>query len=156
VTCSKVCHSKLTWAKRPLGENHYRGTCQICGGEAKGKRYFHVKTCSLKCAIELRRRQQPPRATGFESVPWGKGTMKSGYLRLRAPWHPRADVKGYVAEHRLVMEHHLGRYLEPWEVVHHRNGVRTDNSLANLEIVTHARHRGWVTCPFCTKEFQVH
>jgi hypothetical protein len=40
------------------------------------------------------------------------------------------------AAHRLIMQMYLDRPLEPNEVVHHINGVRTDNRLANLEVVT--------------------
>jgi hypothetical protein len=34
-----------------------------------------------------------------------------------------------------MMEDHLGRYLEEWELVHHRNGDRGDNRLDNLELM---------------------
>jgi hypothetical protein len=39
-----------------------------------------------------------------------------------------------VGQHRVVMERMLGRPLERWENVHHRNGRRGDNASANLEL----------------------
>ncbi len=59
---------------------------------------------------------------------------RNGYVRVYAPDHPRADSKGYVFEHRLVMEKKIGRYLTETEVVHHRNDNPSDNRISNLQL----------------------
>lgn len=68
---------------------------------------------------------------------YGKGRyLKRGYVMVFQKGHPRSQGSGknYVFEHILVMEKHMGRYLEPDETIHHKNGVRHDNSIGNLEL----------------------
>lgn len=64
----------------------------------------------------------------------------SGYYYIWMPNHPFATKKGYIAEHRLVVEKHLGRYLEYYEDVHHVNGNKIDNRLENLIVLSHSDH----------------
>lgn len=76
----------------------------------------------------------------FHDVTGRKRTPK-GYVTLCIKTHPYSDkTNGYIFEHRIVMEMHLGRYLEPGEVVHHKNEIKYDNRLSNLELMEHAEH----------------
>jgi hypothetical protein len=56
--------------------------------------------------------------------------------------YPGAAKSGHVLEHRKVMQEYLGRALLPEENVHHLNGDRADNRLANLELWTRSQPSG--------------
>lgn len=72
--------------------------------------------------------------SGKHNPNWKGGRRESlGYILVNCPNHPFAN-DGYVAEHRLVMEKKLKRYLKKSEVVHHLNGKKRDNRIENLSL----------------------
>jgi hypothetical protein len=94
---------------------------------------------------------------GKRSSHWKGGRIleKTGYVQIWMPEHPNAKGAGYILEHRLVMSNHLKRPLESFESVHHKNGIKDDNRLSNLELMIKKVHRGIVECPHCKEEFSI-
>ena len=65
--------------------------------------------------------------------------IEKGYIYIYSPNHPRAN-KNYVKRANLVMEKHLGRYLKPEEVIHHKDGNRLNDKFFNLELLNKRQH----------------
>lgn len=65
-----------------------------------------------------------------------KGWWKTscGYILIHNPKHPNANSKGCLFQHTFIMSEYLGRPLEKNETVHHKNGIRDDNRIENLEL----------------------
>lgn len=118
---------------------------------------------------------------GFKKgyIPWNKGKkgtykvrrtknklqkrMVRGYVWVLYEKHPFANAKGYVCEHRLVMEKFLGRLLTKKEVIHHINMNKSDNRIENLQLFSSRQEhmKGNVNialevqCPNCNFNFLV-
>ncbi len=71
----------------------------------------------------------------------GRRRNQEGYISIYSPSHPCKGPLQQVYEHRLVMEKNIGRYLGSEEVVHHKNGIKDDNRIENLELVSISAHR---------------
>lgn len=86
----------------------------------------------------------------------GRIRHSRGYIIVHRPNHPFADRRHRkVLEHRIVVEEHLRAtdpgnpnlievggelYLCPGVDVHHVNGVKDDNRIENLKVLTTAEH----------------
>ena len=74
---------------------------------------------------------------------WKGGQYRTsrGYMLILAHDHPNANKQGYVKRANLVMEKHLGRYLIPPELVHHKNSIVDDDRIENLQLFSnHSQH----------------
>ncbi len=87
-----------------------------------------------KVSIETRIKMGKSRS-GNKNHRWKGGIrLNNGYIHILMPNHPYADNTGYIFQHRLIMEQHLGRFLSAREKVHHINGILTDNRIENLRL----------------------
>ena len=113
--------------------------CEDCGKERWTElrwgqlQYKRCHLCSVKTSGEL-------------NPHWKGGRYKTGngYIRIKLQtndfFYPMEDKGGYVLEHRLVVAKRLGRCLQPWELVHHKDGIRDHNEFSNLKLTTAGSH----------------
>jgi hypothetical protein len=131
-----------------LGDGYHKyiwAACVDCGKErwvhyddVEGKGRKPRSQRCLKCLPQLRK--------GTGNPNWKGGRIKvDGYIEIKLLpddfFFSMALKDRYVLEHRLVMAKSLGRCLQRWEIVHHKNGIRDDNRIENLQLVTDDRHK---------------
>src|SRR3954471_609307 len=96
--------------------------CEECGRDfMPSSRHLRCPSCRSKAICECGRPRQAKSATCADCrtvVKSANGNWKGGKTR------------------------HVGRYLEPDESIHHRNGVRDDNRPENLELWTRPQPSG--------------
>jgi hypothetical protein len=127
--CSQACTGA---SRRGTGRGptpNHTVLCESCGERRDVYRSPSApapRFCSVHCTGAAQRGEANPAYSG------GRHVGANGYVYVLAPDHPHANCRGYVLEHRLAMESHLGRHLTPVEVVHHANRDTTDNRIENL------------------------
>lgn len=129
-------------------------TCIKCNKEfnkkpSDSKKYWEKKRfCSIKCSgttfsrgvIPWNKGKDMPRGDKSPSFKGGINVSTSGYVRVLI-----AGTGSYAFEHRLIMEKYLGRKLKKNEIVHHKNGIRSDNRIENLQVMEKRVHDGMET-----------
>ena len=137
-TTCEIC-DKERWVLLMRGKPGYR----ICIDCNKHKSYIH----SEETKIKLSKAQIALGLNGEKSKWWKGGRNKSskGYIRIKLLpndfFYSMAGKDGYVLEHRLVMAKLLGRCLQPWEIVHHKDRIRDHNSADNLQLIQELQHK---------------
>lgn len=110
---------KCIQCENPPGRYYYNG-------RFKGYR----KTCDKHHGFLFRKGANNPAWKG------GKIITKDGYVMvLDSKRRAKRGANRYILEHRLVMSSQIGRELKSNEIVHHVNGVRTDNRPENLALL---------------------
>ena len=119
-----------------MRRNRVNKICLIC------KNNFQVIKAREKTAKYCSKQCMTKSFIGHEPFHWKGGRLKhKGYIYILVKGHPSGDRDGYVSEHRVVMEKKLGRFLLKEEVVNHKNGIRDDNRIENLELFeSHSVH----------------
>lgn len=111
--------------------------CIDCGKE-RWVQFRKGKPLSLRC--------RKCSKTGKLNHFWrgGRYAIGRGYILIRAPNHPRAHKckgsEGYILEHILVWEQAHGKPLPEGWIIHHLNGITSDNRPKNLVALPNKKH----------------
>lgn len=136
--CSKECHDAAQFQGETV-------RCATCGKEIRvspssvRERNFCTNGCRLAWLKEHVRTETNVKGHS-------KGHKAPHLTALNIERNPKlalerdAVKRGVYSDHRRIMEQHLGRKLEPWEDVHHINGIHDDNRIENLVVLSHREH----------------
>lgn len=153
---SKGTKEKISEAHKgkSLSEKGHKSNCQCCCCKVKRGEFKHSEKTKREMSekhsgknnpmwgkhhsekVREKIRQASPRIAREKAGNWKGGITKhsSGYILILKPDHPYSQKNGYVKRSRLVMEKHLGRYLEAGEIPHHKNEIRDDDRIENLRL----------------------
>ena len=134
---------ELGYKGNPLGK-YIWAACPDC----KNERWVRIERGipkAIRC-IKCNAQEYGRNHLGGKGGNWkgGRHTKTTGYVYVWLArddfYYPMLTKTGQVLEHRLVMAKHLVRCLNSWEHVHHKNGIRNDNRIENLELTTQGAH----------------
>lgn len=145
-TCKIIKRREDFWtSKGKTSGMHFE--CKSCGAEKLKNRPKEWKE-KEKIRSRIKGRKKLGLSTDL-SISYKKSknmenwkTISNGYIVIGRPNHPNARKCGLIFEHVWIMSQHIGRSLNKKETVHHKNGIRHDNRIENLELWSHAHPPG--------------
>lgn len=121
------------------GQNMLKVKCPVCKSiRWVGINNINTKTFSYQCKICSARKQYNPHKidkSGYKLIPLFILSEEDRKIAI-----PMCNANKTVREHRLIMAKHLGRSLTKEEIVHHKNGIKSDNRIENLMLLTTKTH----------------
>ncbi len=90
----------------------------------------HKESLSASSAMGTKKGALRPE---ISRVLWSRRINAGGYSVIKTP-------KGWMQEHRFIMESLIKRSLKKNEVVHHKDGNKLNNSNSNLQLMTNGEH----------------
>lgn len=113
-----------------------------------GPNHFNYGKRHSKETKEKMRKARIGKYNGENNVNWKGGRFRHtlGYVCVMSFYHPYKNKRGYILEHRLVIEEQIKRFLKPEEACHHINKIKDDNRPENLmAFKTQAAHNSFET-----------
>jgi hypothetical protein len=135
----------MKWDKEQLYDlYHKQGLDSNQIGEKLGATGSAVRLAMYKLGVQTRTISEA--TSGERHYAWKGGITKTstGYLESYMPKHHMANSRGRVKVHVLEWEKVHNRKLRKGEVIHHLNGIKTDNRPENLSAMKTKEHNQWI------------
>lgn len=129
---------KERWVQCVKGKP-YRLRCQSCSDNSPERKQKISQALKEKYA-----HSHKPYGKAHPAWRGGRFQDVNGYIWVWVGrddfFNPMSYRNHYILEHRLVVAKSLGRNLQTWELVHHKNHIRDDNRIENLQLVGKDQH----------------